>query len=154
MDIAVILLLLLISAVLMLIELFIIPGTSISGIASLCCLAAANIMTFVQYGAGIGLAVLAASLVVFCLLMYWMMHSRLWKKYSLHKSIDSTSATEAQLSVRPGDEGIALTRLALIGNADINGKTVEVKSVDGFLDEGTHIVVTHVQDAQISVKEK
>ena len=33
-------------------------------------------------------------------------------KYSLHKSIDSTAATQDQLSVQPGDEGVAVTRLA------------------------------------------
>lgn len=154
MDIAVILFLFFISAVLMLIEIFVIPGTSISGVAALCCLITADYMTFHLYGTGIGLAVLAVSAVIFCLLLYGLVRSKLWDRYSLHKTIDSTSATEAQLSVKPGDEGIALTRLALIGNAEINGKTVEVKSASGFLDEGTPIIVVHVQEAQILVKQK
>ena len=49
---------------------------------------------------------------------------------------------------------MAITRLALIGNADIGGRTVEVKSADGFLDEGTPVVVVRVEDAQITVKKK
>ena len=80
------------------------------------------------------------------------MHSKTLEKYSLHKSIDSTAASAEQLSVRPGDEGVAITRLALIGNSDIGGRTVEVKSADGFLDEGTPVVVVRVEDAQITVK--
>ena len=46
------------------------------------------------------------------------------------------------------------TRLALIGNADIGGRLVEVKSADGFLDEGTPVIVVRVEDAQITVKKK
>ena len=85
---------------------------------------------------------------------YWMLRSKTLEKYSLHKSIDSTAATQDQLSVQPGDEGVAVTRLALIGNADIGGRLVEVKSADGFLDEGTPVIVVRVEDAQITVKKK
>lgn len=154
METFIILLLFLTCLVLITIEVFLIPGTSIAGIASACCLVAANILTFSLYGTTVGLWVLTASLLACILLGYWIMHSRTLDKYSLHKSIDSTSASHEQLSVRPGDEGIAVTRLALIGNAEIQGKLVEVKSADGFLDEGTHVIVTQVQEAQVIVKRK
>jgi membrane-bound ClpP family serine protease len=72
-------------------------------------------------------------------------------KVSLHTTIDSTSATTAQLSVKVGDKGKALTRLALIGNAEINGAVVEVKSSGEFLDPGTPIVVVRVLEALITV---
>ena len=101
-----------------------------------------------------GVWVLAASLIVCCLIGYWMLRSKTLEKYSLHKSIDSTAATPEQRSVKPGDEGVAVTRLALIGNAEIGGKTVEVKSASGFLDEGTPIIVTRVEDAQVIVKKR
>ena len=67
---------------------------------------------------------------------------------------NSTAATPEQRSVKPGDEGVAVTRLALIGNAEIGGKTVEVKSASGFLDEGTPVVVVRVDEAQVTVKKK
>ena len=51
-------------------------------------------------------------------------------------------------------KGRALTRLALIGNAEIDGKNVEVKSAGGFIDEGTPIRVISVQDALILVSPK
>ena len=71
---------------------------------------------------------------------------------SLQANIDSTNATTAQLSVRPGQRGRALTRLALIGNAEIEGKNVEVKSAGGFIDEGTPVEVCSVEDALILVR--
>ena len=72
-------------------------------------------------------------------------------KVSLHTSIDSTSATAEQLAVKVGDKGKALTRLALIGNAEINGAVVEVKSSGEFLDPGTPVVVIRVLEALITV---
>lgn len=154
MDILIIALLFLICAILLAVEIFIVPGSSIAGIAAAACLIAANFVTFQQFGATIGAWVLLFSIIVCSLLGYWIARSKTLEKYSLNKSIDSTSATSAQLSVKVGDEGIAITRLALIGNADINHKTVEVKSADGFLDEGTPIIVVRVEDAQITVKKK
>ena len=50
-----------------------------------------------------------------------------------------------------GDKGKALTRLALIGNAEINGAVVEVKSSGEFLDPGTPVVVVRVLEALITV---
>ena len=136
------------------IEIFIMPGFGFAGIGACCCLVIANILTFSHFGITTGLLVMGISLILCGLFCYWLMHSRTIEKYSLHKSIDSTAARQEQLSVRPGDEGITVTRLALIGNADINGKLVEVKSADGFLDEGTPVIVTRVDEAQITVKKK
>jgi hypothetical protein len=50
-----------------------------------------------------------------------------------------------------GDKGHAVTRLALIGNADINGHILEVRSADGFIDEKTPIVVERIKDGCILV---
>jgi membrane-bound ClpP family serine protease len=48
--------------------------------------------------------------------------------------------------VAVGDRGVAVTRLAQIGTAEINGKQMEVKSEDGFIDEKTPIRVTRIAD--------
>lgn len=75
-------------------------------------------------------------------------------RMSLHSTISSTSATPSQLSVKAGDTGVATTRLALIGNAKIADCDVEVKSEDGFINEGTPIIVTRVNEALILVKKR
>jgi hypothetical protein len=42
--------------------------------------------------------------------------------------------------------------LALIGYAEIDGKIVEVKSIDGFLDEKTPVIVSRIADGSILVE--
>ena len=54
-------------------------------------------------------------------------------------------------SVKPGDTGVATTRLALIGYAEINGRIVEVKSDDGFIDEKTPVRVCRLADGVVFV---
>lgn len=136
----------------MALEIFIIPGTSLAGIAAAVCLIGANMLVFDSFGFSTGIIVLAASLVVCLLAGIWMLRSKALDRISLKRTIDSTAATEEQLSVKVGDRGTALTRLALIGNADFDGKIVQVQSADGFLDEQTPVVVCRVIDGQVWVK--
>ncbi|MEG1580154.1 MAG: NfeD family protein [Bacteroidaceae bacterium] len=152
MDILIISILFFVSLLLFVVEVFLLPGIGLAGIGAAIGIISANILTFNTYGTGIGLWVMLGSILLCGLLLYWVTHSRTIDHYSLDKSIDSTSANPAQLSIRVGDTGIALNRLALIGNAEIGGKTVEVKSADGFLSEGTPLVVTRVEQALIVVK--
>lgn len=152
MDIILICTLFVLCVFFMALEIFIIPGTSLAGIVSAACLIGANVLVFDGYGLSAGIIVLASSLIICLLAGIWMLRSKALDRISLKRTIDSTAATEEQLSVKVGDRGIALTRLALIGNADFDGKIVQVQSADGFLDEKTPIVVTRVIDGQVWVK--
>jgi len=142
----------LIALLLFALEAFVTPGFGVAGIGATLCVVLADSLTFYYYGGFAATIALLVSTACVLLLIWWMGHSRAVERMSLHANIDSTNATAAQLAVRPGETGRALTRLALIGNAEIAGRQVEVKSAGGFIDEGTPIVVTAVQDALILVR--
>lgn len=153
---ATLIIVLLVAAALILfaVEAFVTPGFGVSGIAATACVVGAEIMLFREYG-GIA-ALIGAVIFIVCavLFLWWVSRSKSLERVSLNATVDGTFATEAQLSVKAGDEGVALTRLALIGNAEIGGKMVEVKSTGEFINEGTPIVVTSVNEALILVKKK
>lgn len=136
----------------MALEIFFIPGTSLAGIAAAVSLIGANYLVFDTFGISIGFTVLAASLVVCLALGIWMLRSKALDKISLQRTIDSTAPTAEQLSVKTGDRGKAMTRLSLIGNADFDGRIVQVQSADGFIDEQTPVVVCRVIEGQVWVK--
>ena len=71
---------------------------------------------------------------------------------SVKQNFDSKVDRSAEDSVKVGDIGISTTRLAQIGYAEINGKIVEVKSIDGFLNEKTPIIVSRITDGTIMVE--
>ena len=150
----VILILALLALVLIAVEVFIVPGFGISGIGAIVCVVIAEFLIYGEFGAWASFFALMFFGLVTILLMWWVGKSKTIDKVSLHSSIDSTNATKEQLSVKVGDEGVALTRLALIGNAEIDGKMVEVKSTGNFIEEGTPLIVTYVNEALVMVKER
>jgi hypothetical protein len=152
MDIIIIAALIVFAVLLFLVEVFFIPGISLAGIAAVGCLVYANYYAFVHLGntgGGITLAVSAltgiGSLVLF-------MRSKMLDRVALKENIVSTVSRPAGEKVKQGDKGICTTRLALIGQAEINGMAMEVKSVDGFLDEKTPIVVNRISEGVILVE--
>ena len=143
-----------IAVLLFAIEVFVTPGIGIAGIAATVCVVIADSLVYYYYDGVTATITLIISFLLTMLIIWWLSRARTLEKIALKANIDSTNATKAQLSVSPGETGRALTRLALIGNAEIGGRTVEVKSTGDFIDEGTPIVVTDVQDALILVKKK
>lgn len=137
--------------VLGLLEAFVIPGFGIAGIGSIACAMFDIYLVYDAYGLGWACGALVIGIVVLFLLLYGVAHSRTFDRMSLHTSIDSTNATTEQLSIKVGDTGRALTRLALVGNAEIAGKQVEVKSSGDFINPGTPVRVVSVNEAQIIV---
>ena len=99
-----------------------------------------------------GFITLFASLVTAIFVIIFVLRSKAIDKLELNKKIESTVATEASKQVKVGDTGVAITRLALIGNALINDHIIEVKSCDGFLDENTPIIVERIIENIIMVK--
>lgn len=148
----IIIILVILSLLLFALEAFVTPGFGVAGIAASACVVAADIMVYCNYGAGWAIWAVLLSTLLVLLFFWWLSRSKTLDRMTLHSTIDSTAATAEQLSVRPGDKGVALTRLALIGNADFGGKSVEVKSAAGFIDEGTPVVVTAVNEALVLVK--
>ena len=134
------------------VEALVTPGFGIPGIAGALCFVVADGLVYHHYGTQAAILALFLSTLVVLLGLWWFSRSKTLERMSLQANIDSTNATTAQLSVRPGQRGRALTRLALIGNAEIEGKNVEVKSAGGFIDEGTPIEVCSVEDALILVR--
>lgn len=138
--------------VLGLLEVFVFPGFGLAGISSIICAVIDVILVYNAYGLGWACVALLTGLALLTLILYVIAHSRTFDRMSLHTSIDSTNATPEQLSVQVGDKGQAITRLALVGNARINNKVVEVKSAGAFITPGTSIRVVSVNEAQIIVE--
>ncbi len=154
MDVIIITVLIIGAVVLFLVELFLIPGISFAGIGALGCLIYANYLAFANLGTGPGFITLTISAVACIGSLVWFMRSKTLDRIALTEEIDSQVDKAAEQSVQVGDTGVCTTRLALIGYAEINGKIVEVKSMDGFLDEKTPIVVSRIGEGGILLVKK
>ena len=150
MDILIIIVLIVAAVILFLVELFVIPGISIAGILAGACM----IYAFAYLGTTAGFITLGVSAIACIGSLILFMRSKTLDKVALKKNITSKVDRTAADQVKVGDTGVAITRLALIGNAEIDGNIVEVKSMDGFLNEKTPIIVNRITDGVIMVEKK
>lgn len=152
MDIVIITSLILAGLVLFVIEVFLLPGISIAGIASAVCVLYANYYAFDALGTVPGCITLAISAIGVIGVIIWFMRSKTVDKLSLKKTIDYKPEPLKGLDLKPGDEGVALTRLALIGNAEFNGRIIEVRSSGDFIDQKSKIRVERILDGVVLVE--
>ena len=139
---------------LFIVEVFLIPGISLAGIGSAISLLAAVYYSFTAIGSTAGFITLGVSAVSIVIIIMWLMRSKTVDKYSLKKTLDYKENKVKKFNIKVGDEGVAITRLALIGIAEINGNIIEVRSAEGFIDENTLIYVERISGETIMVRKR
>lgn len=152
MDILIIASLIIAGLILFIIEVFLLPGISIAGIISAICLLYANYYAFDTMGTLPGCISLAISAIGVIAITVWFMRSKTVDKLSLKKTIDYKPEPLKGLNLKAGDEGVALTRLALIGNAEFDGNIIEVRSTGDFIEEKSRIRVNRIRDGIVLVE--
>ena len=152
MDILIIASLIIAGLILFIIEVFLLPGISIAGIISAICLLYANYYAFDTMGTLPGCITLAISAIGIIAITIWFMRSKTVDKLSLKKTIDYKPEPLKGLNLKAGDEGVALTRLALIGNAEFDGNIIEVRSTGDFIEEKSRIRVNRIRDGIVLVE--
>lgn len=145
-----IILLILTGILLLLAEIFIIPGVGLAGGLGVFSLAGACYLSFDRLGSVAGTIITLVIIVSLVLLLIYCLRAKTWKKFELNEVIDS-KGTPA-LPVHVGSQGKTITRLAPMGSARLEDKTVEVTSLEGMLDAGTDIVVERIESNKIFVR--
>lgn len=150
MSIAFILSLLVIGTILLLIEIFVVPGVGISGILGVIALGGG---CYLSFGCGMhtGMIVTGGVIVMIIILITVALRKETWEKLALNAQIDFSAGQDAS-KIAVGDHGITITRLAPMGTARIGDMTMEVKSWEGFLDPGLDVVVERIEDNIIYVR--
>lgn len=151
MDLLLIAALLFVGLILLVAEVYLFPGLSIAGICATVCFIVANIYAYIHLGGEACLLTFFITLITGGGVLLWVFRSKALERRVLTKDINSTVADDRNYDVHTGDRGIAITRLALIGNAEINGQVMEVRSIGGFIDEQTPIIVERIADGVILV---
>ena len=152
MDILIIIVLIVAAVILFLVELFVIPGISIAGILAGACMIYANYYAFAYLGTTAGFITLGVSAIACIGSLILFMRSKTLDKVALKKNITSKVDRTAADQVKVGDTGVAITRLALIGNAEIDGKRYDVVTSGEFIQKDTRITVERIDGLKILVK--
>lgn len=154
-DILIILAIILLGVLLMLIEIFLLPGISIAGIAGAIFLIGGIIYAYIFQGSVVGNITLAGTAVLLGGSFFWLLKSKSLRKISLETNIEGKVDTSYLQKIAVGDLGVALSRLNPIGQVLIKEVEVEGKSFDGeFIDEDSEIEVVKVETYNVLVKRR
>lgn len=147
-----IIILTLLGVILLLTEILLIPGVGVAGILGLAAQAGACFYAFNTYGPEAGWIVTLVNLLLLIGFLVFALRARTWKKFTLNTKIDSKVQPDPDTILAIGDTGKTVTRLAPMGTARIEGRTYEVKALEGMLDAGVDVEVVLIEDNRIFVK--
>ena len=146
--------LVLFATILLVVEVLLIPGFGFTGLLGAASMIGAVAYSFFTIGSLAGWITLLIACAICVALFMWALYGNSLDKVALKKKISSTVKEDEITKFAVGDKGVARTRLALIGEAEINGLIVEVKSESGLVDEGASIEVVRISGDTIFVKTK
>lgn len=135
---------------LVLLEIFILPGL-VAGIVGGLIVVFGIYQSYASYGAVAGTITLLSAIALFVILMVIFFKSGTWRKVALSDAIEGKMNT-LEKPIYPGDIGISISRLAPMGKAMFGNEYVEVSTHGEFIDENTKITVIRVEGNKVFVK--
>lgn len=138
----------------LLLEILVLPGTNVAGFIGFILIAIGVWQAYMIYGKLAGTLTLAGSVIFSVVALYYSLKSGTWDRASLKKKIDGKVNVIDTNNIHVGDEGKAVSRLVPMGKAMINGQYCEVQSKQGYIDQGSQIVVKSIEYNKILVELK
>ncbi len=153
MSIIIVVALILAAILFLIIELFLIPGISIAGIASFIFFALGITFAYKFFGNQWGNVTLLITFVIVIGVLIKAFKPGTWKKFSLESRIDSKSRIAEELaSINIGDKGIAKSKLSPIGEIEVNGIICEAESTGMYIEPGQQVEIQKIEGIKIYVK--
>ena len=152
MDIVIVIVLCLLGILLILVEIFLIPGVTLTAIAGAAFAIGGVYYAFHSLGTLSGFITLFSVVAIIGAAFVYLIKSKALDTIALKTNIHSTVASDDSLAIAVGDEGLTVSRLNPIGKVKVNNITMEGKSLADFIDENTKIVVLKVSPTQLIVK--
>ena len=153
MSVALIVILIVVGLALMVVEVVVLPGITVAGIAGAILIGCGVFLTFKWFGSTAGTFAVIGAGIMFIIFLIYVLRAKTWDRLSLHSEIDSKVNVVDTNDIKTGDRGMTVSRLAPIGKILIHDKIMEGKSEFGLIDENREIEVVHVNESTIIVQE-
>ncbi len=143
----------LIGIIFIMIEIFLLPGVSLSGITGGILLAGGIIYSYLYVSMTGGHIALAATIIVFLITLIILIRSKSLRKIALKTEIKETVDNSELTKVDVGDQGKTISRLNPMGKVMVNNTIMEAKSLEGeMIDEDSEIVIIKINSNNVIVK--
>jgi membrane-bound ClpP family serine protease len=146
-----IIILIFLGVIFLLLEVLVIPGTTVAGIVGFAMIFVGLWQAYASKGIMEGHITLGSTLVVTAITLYFSFKAGTWKRMALKTTIDGKMDQLEGITIKEGDTGNTVSRLAPSGKALINNEIVEVHTFGEFIDQEVEITVISVKDNKIFV---
>lgn len=154
MTMTLIYLLIILGLLLILVEIFIIPGTTVVGIGGALMIAFAIWRAYALFGIKWGNITLALTVLAVGVTLFTAFKSNSWKRIMLNTNIDGRVNVIDESKLQVGEAGTAISRISPSGTARFNGELYEVHTNGEFIDQENEVIITRLVDNKIFVKHK
>ena len=152
MSASIVILLLVIAIGLVLIEIFLVPGVGIPGIAGAVLMVVSLVMAY-RVGTMFGHYTLAATGLASVGLVILAFRAKTWERLSLKSGIDSKVERPIE-GLNVGDVGEAVSRLNPMGKAMFDEHFFEVSSKGEYIEAHSSIEIVNIEGSKITVIKK
>jgi len=154
MSLTLIFLLILLGLILILLELLVIPGTTIVGIAGGVLIFIFIWQAYSIYGSGKGHIIVLGTIVLTGISLFITFKSGTWKRMTLSTNVDGRVNIIEENKLHVGDLGKAISRISPAGTALFDNELYEVHTNGDFIDQETDLIISKLEDNKIYVKPK
>ncbi|MFH1119208.1 MAG: NfeD family protein [Bacteroidota bacterium] len=154
MSLTLIIILIVAGLLFVLLEVLVIPGTTVVGVAGLILIAFSVWDAYHVFGSPTGHYVLAGTIIMSLTVIYLAFKSNTWNRLMLRTEINSKVNEIDFNRISEGDAGKAVSRISPSGKAVFNNEFFEVHTNGDFIDQETEVIVSHIIDNKIFVKRK
>ncbi|MCF8308231.1 MAG: NfeD family protein [Bacteroidales bacterium] len=138
----------------LLLEILVIPGTTVAGIIGSGLIVVAIWQTYEQYGSETGIIFLGSTVLITVVALYFALKGKTWRRLMLKSELQGKVEHFEKYQPKVGDEGVTISRISPMGKARFNEDYYEVKSYSGYIDPNTPVIIAKIESNKIIVKPK
>jgi len=148
----IIIVLIIVGLIFLVLEVVVIPGTTVVGFLGFILMVIGVWQTYVVYGSTAGHIVVGVTVLLTLVILRFALRSKTWNRVMLKANSDGKANVIREGSIKVGDIGKSVSRLVPTGKAIFNNEFYEVCSSGEFIDPENEIVVTKIEHNKIFVK--
>lgn len=152
MSVGVIITLIILGILLLLVEFLIIPGVTVAGIVGSLLIIGGVVSGYYFHPFNIANYILLGTIVLLILFFILAFKTKTWQKLGLKTEIDGHATQDVAEQFKVGDTGKAISRLAPIGKVMIGESIVEARSMGGYIDPNTEIIIIRTEKNKLFVE--
>lgn len=138
--------------ILTLIEILIIPGSTVAGVGALVMFALGIYFSYSTYGTQVGNYVLAGTVLFLIVAIIIALRKNTWKKFMLNTNVDGIANT-IETDIKVGDVGITVARLNPMGKVLVNNEYYEAKTINEMIDPNIEVKIIKIEGNTLIVKQ-